>query len=257
MDIKTLRALALLACGAVGANAFAETAPSTLSLDMNFRYELIDLAPDDGVTPSISFYDRAAEIYLVQWSRGAPANEIRKLLDEHGTATTEVEENFSTVTGTATGASIDFNLLHRSAYASAKNWFAFTLSPNTRAVFTADYDTTLWIDPSAAQSASSVQFYGSINNALPGASELQALTIHHGTGSSAGSVSVMADTAAWSANGELSLYATGQVWTMPAPIPEPRQAGMLLAGAMLLGAGSLSGLLPSSSRRRSRPAAAH
>ena len=204
---------------------------------VDFAYELIDLAPGDGVTPSLIFSVQSAagtvnanrDTYL-----GNPWDDSRAL-SGYGAASIIQGPGRADVDLSPDGAAVSA-LASRGAFAaSSRSAYDFTLTPMTHVVFSAlaDLRVAHALDnrPEASHASAGLsgemsgvpgqrtQFSSFVALDMPGHS-LRPLAAHAITGPVAGAGSLMLDT---------NVFAIGV-----SPVPEPSARDMLLAG-MLLG----------------------
>ena len=224
-----------LALGTVACPGLAQASSGSASI-FDFTYELIDLAPDDGIMPALIFTAESAG-GTVHANRntflGNPWDESRALagygadaiIQAPGRATVEMSMDGSAVSA----------LAWRGAFAaSARSAYDFTLTPMTHVVFSAlaDIQVSHAPDnrPEASQASAGLggeisgspgqrtQFSSLVSLESPGHSQ-RALTVHAFSGNVAGAGSLMLDT---------NVFAVGV-----SPIPELPLRDMLFAGTML------------------------
>lgn len=223
--------LAALAAGAAG-NALAQsTADASLG---NLSYRLIDLNPNDGITPSLSLSPNNATGFGGQTDLNGNtiSDQSRNTLgtltydNNYGRGLIEIQDDLVHVltqadSGTATGL--------------ASRVFNFTLSPNTEVIFSAD--------ASVAASSSGARDYGDAEALLFGEidhgqntwtyfnSQIQTLQ-----GSEQTVLSVAANTGAGWTHGTIGLLADGFAFSNAQPVPEPASTGMLGCGLGIVAA---------------------
>ncbi|MBZ2207499.1 PEP-CTERM sorting domain-containing protein [Massilia soli] len=223
-----------LVIGAAAWPGFASASSGSASI-FDFTYELIDLAPDDGITPSLIFTVQSAggtvhanrDTFLGNpWdeSRALAGYGAESIIQAPGRAFVEMDAD-----GAAAGA-----LAWRGAFAaSGRSVHDFTLTPMTHVVFSAIADLLVSHAPNNRPEASQAsaglsgemsaapgqrtQFSSFVSLDSPGHSR-RPLAVHAITGNLAGAGTLMLDANA---------FAVGV-----SPIPEPPLRDMLLAGVL-------------------------
>ena len=196
----------------------------------NFQYQLFDLDPNDGIAPSIRFDllpSPKASLYRdPYWMSLAAQNQNRDYQPvtlSHGrdTVSGRVEPD---------GASLGVSLRDGSAYVDMEQIASYSLSPNTRFVFSADAA----VNSSAAPGAYAYAWSGLSGMIMPTPDSV--ISFEGGAlESGEGMVSVGAASGAVPASGVVFIGAHAHVSSIN-PIPEPGRAALLAAGLMLLAA---------------------
>lgn len=232
--------MALLACVLASATLCAEAADkasASASLS-HFTFEVIDLAPQDGVAPQLLFYNRSvgAQTSLWQTLHGAYQGALRDdYLYADGTSRVQYDDKLATASaqlhfasatalaGVDVGA-IAISLVNEYYWLSPHTQLTVHLTAETDATASADNigrsSIELYSDifVSAANVAEST-YFTLVSNAADGARS-QPVTIEWNTGEQA-------------ATGTFRLRTEARVGPSVTPIPEPQTWLMLLAGALL------------------------
>jgi len=228
MNIQRTLIAAVLAATAATASA-QHTAGSSVG---NLGYQLIDLAPDDGIAPWIGLDSHGAEAYASVYDQ--EGNEIDgKRIDGFGT--TGFDNNYASLHATAQPdlASVLLTLHSGYGYADANRSFRFTLSPHTQVVFSVDAD--LWASPEAP-GASWPTVLAELYGSLPGFNDGERFmsTLRLAGSAQHGTLSVTASSQDDWGNGILSFNAYAVAESHAAPIPEPAAPALLLGGLAML-----------------------
>lgn len=225
----------LLLLGLAG-NAHAN--PSAFVTFYGLNVELFDLNPNDRVVPQMSLelsesFGSVSQHSLPEAS-WPPLREdhifIRggtSLADSNGAATAVMLDAFKEAEAVSTGPG---------SYAAAlSDTFTFTLTPQTRAVFSALTESTVTA-PFYGSAIASVGLDGHLTNVLGQAATFQSFNVWTESGRHQLPVAVETASGDNPLEGEIALL--GNVYATSAlPIPEPGQFGMLLAGlGMVAGA---------------------
>lgn len=233
--MKLKRTLAALALGALACTALPALAQHTAGVTVgHLGYQLIDLAPDDGIAPWIglgSYQTMAyASIYDQEGNR-IDASRIETM------GTTGFDNGYASLHADAgeDSASIRLALYSGYGYAAADRAFRFTLAPHTQVVFSVDAD--MWAHaeaPGVSWPTALAELYGS----LPGFNDdeqfLSNFRLEDGVRQ--GSLSVTAASQGEWVTGRLAFTAYAVAESHAAPVPEPAAYGMMLGGLALLGA---------------------
>jgi hypothetical protein len=202
-----------------------------------FRYHLIDLAPEDGIAPSLTLTSQSVSAVASQYDLdGMPAASANT--NTFGSAGFHNIDGSAHVSVQVTSAGARLATFHGTAYADAGYIQLFTLSPYTEVVFDVDASVAAGAEP-PSQVYTFAQLYSGIFD-TPGASDM--LTIDQGTVYAMLSVSTVSG-ADW-ARGSVGFLATVATNPYVPPIPEPTAAAMLAAGLAVV-AGVLRRRLPS------------
>lgn len=222
MNIKPALAaiLATLTAGSVPPVLAQATASAAVE---HFRYRLIDLAPDDGIAPSLTLTSQSVSAFASQY-------DLEGMPDAYANTNTFGSAGFDNINGSAlvsveaTSAGARLATYLGTAYADAGYIQLFTLSPYTEVVFDVDASVAGGAEP-PSQVYTFAQLYSGIFD-TPGASDM--LTIDQGTAQATLSVSTVSG-ADW-ARGSVGFLATVATNPYVPPIPEPAPAAMLAAG---------------------------
>lgn len=261
MNYITRRGLLLAACLLASHGAFAAGPVSASASLTNFRIELIDLRPDDGLTPWIEFGTRNGALTMELNSYWPFYEQDTMTSTRLTTLDLVLGDNRAWGAADAFGASARSSSLDRAAMSAVYSNLSFSLSPYTQVVFRGDVAASADFNPHVEQSFLDVGFTGYLSDWWSGYQPLAAGYSSDSGGSFDGTLSLNARTQADGAYGYLSMYASTQVWAPVTQVPEPAHGAMLLAGLAVLAwlgrrRGPISGLLPNCAPRRSRPAAA-
>ena len=231
MSMQHILAAALLAggigiAGTAGAQQLAGVAVGQL------RWELVDLTPDDGITPWIGMNSYATQSYASVYDQ--EGNEIDGVrIDRYGT--TGFDNGYASMQANAqpNAANVLLTVHSGYGYVSANRSFRFILSPHTQVNFFADAD--LWATPEKPGISwpnALAELYGSLPGYNDGERFMQSFHLTDGTLHDTLTVSA-ASQGEW-VNGYLALDAYAVAESHVAPVPEPATYGMLLGGLGLL-----------------------
>lgn len=245
MRIALSLAAALLAAASGTVIAATVTVSGSVT---NFRYQLIDLTPNDGVTPSIQFYGhlspKAALYVQPDWTRLYAAN------DNRDDQPVKLSMGGSTVSGQVTFdvVTLDMRIVEGSADAYMENLGFYTLSPNTRVIFSADATIAKSVEPGGF--GDGWAGLAGMIDPVPGEVPISFTggALEAGDGPASGVVSVSGESGPQSANGAMFITVYGRASSaFLSPIPEPSSASMYAAGVALL-----AGLARRRNSRRTR-----
>jgi hypothetical protein len=220
----------------------ADKASASASLS-HFTFEIIDLAPGDGVAPQLLFYNRSvgAQTGLWQTWHGAYQGALRDdYLYADGTSKVQYDDNLATASAqlhfaSATAlAGVDIGAIG----ISQVNEY-YWLSPNTRLTvhWTAETDATASPDNIGR---SSIELYSDIFLSAANIAESSNFTLASNAADGARSqpVTIQWSTGEQAATGTFRLRTEARVGPSVMPIPEPQTWLMLLAGVLFIaGAG--------------------
>lgn len=220
-------------CALIANNARAES--SALVTFSALEVALFDLAPGDGIEPGLALVqlERSGSVFQYRFPDAGwpPLREDRvsglgsaALADANGLATVVLQDDAMEGQAIATGGGAYTTLLTDS--------FSFTLTPYTRAVFSALTGSD--VHAGTLQSALAVVSLAGQIGSLPGEfTSFETTNVSFDSGSATVPIAVETATAEMPLSGDIALrgyaYAAGV-----SPIPEPGPAGMLLAGCMML-----------------------
>jgi len=198
----------------------------------NLRYQLVDLAPDDGIDPWIGLNSYATLAHAQVYDQDG--NEIAGTAIEHFGAT-GFDNAYASLYAQAqdNSASVLLTLHSGWGYTGANRSYRFLLSPNTQVVFSVDAD--LWATPEApgvSWPTAIAELWGSLH----GATDDQGFSssFHLEDGVQHGTLSVMAVSQGDWAEGYLAYDAYAVAESHALPVPEPQTSGMLLGGLTVL-----------------------
>lgn len=228
MNVKSTVAAAILAAVAAGGAAPARAeATANVSLD-NFRYRLVDLAPDDGIAPSISltsYYAYAdGTLYDLEGAVTGTAT-----INSFGSA------GYDTATGSGhfnvqySATSMQLDTLSGTASAQSSHTLLFTLSPHTEVVFDIGATLSAAAGPDSNAAATASLFSGILDTS--GDEDLIAI----GSGTRLAQMSVSTISGADWARGSVSFLAAVAANAYVPPVPEPASGAMLAGGLALIG----------------------
>ncbi|MFC0134102.1 hypothetical protein CR105_11070 [Massilia eurypsychrophila] len=224
-----------VACGlgAIAAPGLAHASSGSASV-RNFSYQLIDLAPADGVTPSLTFTSaiiNGSAYANVNNELGNPWDETL-VITSYGVSAIEKGPGGASARVAPGSATADAIAWRGAFSAGSSSGYAFILSPNTHAVFSAIAETFLMHDhlfnpPDLSEAYAGLfgemttgagqrtQFDSQLFSPTPGSAALR-LAVHAFTGQLPGIGSVRAQ--------------AGATAIGVSPIPEPGAWAMLLSG---------------------------
>lgn len=196
-------------------------------------YRLVDLAPDDGIAPALTWTDTSFLAYSHVYDQ--EGNDIDGVQIEapgasgydNGYASARVDMHDD-------AAHIRFDLASGYGFASANRGFHFTLSPHTQVIFSAGAD--LWASPTPEPHSTLValaEMYGSLHIDADGDwSFNDRAQVDAGSRQATLSVSSTSQDA-W-VDGYLAYSAYAVAESHAAPVPEPASGAMLLSGLGLV-----------------------
>jgi hypothetical protein len=230
MRIERTLAAAILAAFAIPALAQQAAQVTTGAL----RWELVDLAPDDGIAPWIGVNAYATQSYASVYDQEGNEIDAARIGAygstgfDNGYASLHADTREDRATAALT--------LHSGyGYVSANRSFRFTLSPNTEVHFHADAD--MWALPEApgvSWPTALAELYGSLPGYHDGERFMQTFRLEDGVRQ--GTLAVTAATGGDWSSGYLALDAYAVAESHAAPVPEPASAAMLMGGLGVLGA---------------------
>lgn len=198
-------------------------------------YQLIDLAPDDGIAPSLAWTGDAAALAYAHVYDQAGLEIDGVQIETFGTAGFDNAYAAMQVDAQSDTAHIRLDLYSGYGFASSNQGFHFTLSPHTQVVFSSEAD--LWAAPTPAPHdtlTALAELYGSLHlegdadGAFYTQARVDAGTEHH-------TLSVTATSQdAW-VDGYLAMNAYAVAESHALPVPEPQTSGMFLCGLALMG----------------------
>ena len=223
-------ALAILAAAAALPAPAQQMAGASVG---NLRYQLVDLAPDDGIDPWIGLNSYGTLVHAQVYDQ--EGNEIAGTEIDH-TGAAGFDNDYASLYASAQDGTANALLTLHSGwgYTGANRSFRFLLSPNTQAVFSVDAD--LWAVPEApgvSWPTALAELWGSLH----GVNDDQGFSnsFHLEDGVQHGTLSVMASSQGGWAEGYLAFDAYAVAESHALPVPEPQTSAMLLAGIGLVG----------------------
>lgn len=198
-------------------------------------YRLLDLAPDDGIAPLLTWTADSVLAYASVYDRQTQlidGVQIEALgssgfTNDYASARVDAQDD---------SAHIRFELASGYGYASSNRALHFTLSPHTQVVF--DLDADLWAsaDPAAGSLPTAIaELYGSLHGIGDGDWTFSTRALTNG-GSQHGLLSVSAVSQdAW-VDGNLAYSAYAVAESQALPVPEPAPAALLAGGLTTLAA---------------------
>jgi hypothetical protein len=227
--ISTILA-ALLAGAAVPALA-QQAADVTVS---HLGYQLIDLAPDDGIAPSLAWTSEATLAYTHVYDQegieidGVQIESLGSAGFANGYAAMQVDAQ-------SDAAHINLDLISGYGFADANRSFRFMLSPHTQVIFSIDADLSADATPAQHDTLSALaELYGSLHDV--GADDLAFYTrAQVDQGSQHGILSVSAASQNTWVDGIVAMNAYAVAESHALPVPEPQTSLMLLCGIAMLG----------------------
>lgn len=242
-----LLAAGALALGAAPA-AMAQVSGSASITD--FTYRLTDLAPDDGIAPSMTLRLIDANEYVAAYGNnrreGPPLG-----VDTHmglGAAAAETVYGSARATVKTDLLRIALEGTYGSYFSGVNESWLLTLSPHTQVTFTASTDALLFEGLAPSDANANFEMRGSVKSDDtndPASASVFHVFRYAQYGSTAGQLSASLFSEDHAVNGEIELYMMADARAL-APIPEPPGWAMLVGGAALLAL-----------RRRIRPRDAH
>jgi hypothetical protein len=233
--------MALLACVLASTTLCAQgagTASASASLS-HFTFEIIDLAPQDGVAPQLLFYNRSvgAQSGLWQTWHGAYQGTLRDdYLYTDGTSRVQYDDNLATasaqlhVAGATALAGVDVGAIAISQV-SEYYW----LSPHTQLTVHWTAETNATASPDNI-GRSSIELYSDIFVSAANIAESTNFTLSSNAADGIRSqpVTIQWSTGGQAATGTFRLRTEARVGPSITPIPETSTWAMLLAGALLI-----------------------
>ncbi|WP_296946014.1 PEP-CTERM sorting domain-containing protein [uncultured Massilia sp.] len=235
MSIKRILAAALLPAALSAPFAAPALAQQAAGVTVGqLRWELVDLAPDDGIAPWIGVNAYATQSYASVYDQ--EGNEIDGVrIDAYGA--TGFDNAYASLHADtrADTASAQLALYSGYGYVSANRSFRFTLAPNTQVRFLAD--AAMWASPEApgvSWPTALAELYGSLPGYNDGERFMQTFRLEDGAHE--GTLAVTAASQGEWVSGYLALDAYAVAESHAAPVPEPAMAAMLMGGLGVLGA---------------------
>lgn len=224
-----------LAIGGAALPAAAHASSGSASI-FDFSYELFDLAPADGVAPSLVFTSETIN-GTVNANRvtflGNPWDESRTL-SAFGSETIVKEPGSAALEITPESATVGARAWRGAFAASGNSAYGFTLTPMTRVVFSAIAEVLVAHDPNNRPDASeaSAGLTGEIANFPGQRSQFSSYVSLSAPGETVRSLAVHAFSGDLAASGTITVFANAFAVGV-SPIPEPAPWSMLLPGLAL------------------------
>jgi hypothetical protein len=247
-------ALAAIGIAAAAANALPASAQSTASASVgDLSIQLIDLAPDDGIAPSLTFTGVTSTFAnAIVYSDPDFTNVA---VEDLSTGADNSPANASNASGTAAAFASTLtvtaatNMFSNSGWTLAQGTMDFILSPNTRAIFTVTASVSAlpdFTEGGLGSAFGSALLYGEIaNNTSSGVTSFSSNVISSFLGEQR-TLSAVIDSQDLETPGWVGMQATAESLSLASPVPEPATAGMLAAGL---------GVLSGAAHRRKRKSA--
>jgi len=200
-------------------------------------YRLVDLAPDDGIAPLLTWTADSVLAYASVYDRQTQLIDGVQI-ETLGSSGFTNDYASARVDAQADAAHIRFELASGYGYASSNRALHFTLSPHTQVVF--DLDADLWAsaDPAAGSLPTAIaELYGSLHGIGDGDGDWTFNTrAQTNGGSQHGTLSVAAVSQDTWVDGRLAYSAYAVAESQALPVPEPAPAALLTGGLGLLAA---------------------
>jgi hypothetical protein len=251
--MRLQQALAAIGLAAAAATALPASAQSTASASLgNLSIQLIDLAPGDGINPSLTFTGNtsafaSATIYLDPAFTNVAVDDTLFGIDNlavHASNASGDADAFASAFSVSAGTIMFSN----SGFSLAQGTSDFILSPNTRAIFTVTANVSALPDfgeGGLGSAFASALLYGQVaNDSSDGVTSFSS-NLSSGLFSEQRSLSAVIDSREVEAIGWLGLQVSAESLSLASPVPEPATAGMLAAGL---------GVLSAAAKRRKRRA---
>lgn len=232
MNLRRTLAAAVIAAFCTAPALAQQAADVTVN---HLGYQLIDLAPDDGIAPSLAWTGDAAPLAYahIYDQDGLEIDGVQ--IDTFGTAGFDNAYAAMQVDAQSDAAHIRLDLYSGYGFASSNQGFHFTLSPHTQVVFSSEAD--LWAAPTPAPHdnlTALAELYGSLHlegdqdGAFSTQARVDAGSEHHTLSVTAASQDAWVD-------GYLAMNAYAVAESHALPVPEPQTSAMLLCGIGLMG----------------------
>lgn len=223
------------ALGVATASAHADTAVQATATIGNFSYQLIDLAPEDGIDPWIALSPDQYYGYALLYGTSdlTPVTTSLNRFDA-GTISAVSPGATAASSGLAHEGVVSLNLSANSASVYTQDRLDFVLSPNTLAVFYANADINGTFDPNAFAMSSDARLYSEVVVAPgTGVQRNTSVLANYDPIDMQAPLTIAVRSDANGLEGDIRLTASITAEAL-SPVPEPAEAAMLLAGLALL-----------------------
>jgi hypothetical protein len=247
-------ALAAIGIAAAAVAALPASAQSTASASVgNLNIQLIDLAPGDGIAPSLSFTGAttafANAIIYADTTFTDVAQQDIELGDDNIPASASNASGTANAFASTLSVTAATNMLSNSGWTLAQGTMDFILTPNTRAIFTVTASVSAlpdFTEGGLGSAFASALLYGEIvNSTSNGVTNFSSNVISSLFGEQR-TLSAVIDSQGVETTGWVGIQAMAESMSLASPVPEPATVGMLAAGL---------GILSGAARRRKRKAA--
>jgi len=213
----------------------------------NLSYQLIDLAPDDGIDPSITFTG-ATSSFAASFLFSDPFfTNVSATSTASGTDTSDAflstSDGIAIAVGSPFAVSASTTMFSNSGATLAQSTMDFILSPNTRVIFTVTASVNAlhdFTEGGLGTALASGVLYGQISNSSSAGITDFSSSVFSTLFAEDRTLSAVVDSQGLEATGWLGMQAAAQSSSFAAPVPEPASLGMLAAGlGMLTGLGRL------------------
>jgi len=230
MNLKQI-ALAALLSAAAASPALAQQAAAVHIGQL--RWELVDLAPDDGIAPWIGVNAYGTQSYASVYDQEGIEIDGVKIAQYGATGFDNGHASLHADTQ-EDAASALLTLYSGYGYVSANRSFRFTLAPNTQVNFYADADLRATPEaPGVSWPTALAELYGSLPGFNDGERFMQTFRLEDGVYQ--GTLAVTAASQGEWTSGYLALDAYAVAESHAAPVPEPASVAMLAGGLGVVG----------------------
>jgi hypothetical protein len=237
-------ALAAIGIAAAAVAALPASAQSTASATVgNLSIQLIDLAPGDGIAPSLTFTGATstfadAILYADTSFTTVAAEDIASGADNSAAHVSNASGSADAFASTLSVTAAT-NMLSNSGFTLAQGTMDFILTPNTRAIFTVTAGVSAlpdFTEGGLGSAFGSALLYGEIaNDTSSGVTSFSSNLVSSLFGE-ARTLSAVIDTQGVEAPGWIGMQAIAESVSLASPVPEPASAGMFAAGLGILSA---------------------
>lgn len=210
----------LAMCGMASGQARAEATANAALAD--FHYRLVDLAPDDGIAPSLTLTSYYAYAFGTLYNEDTITGYAG--INTFGTANYDTTDGFGHFNVQYDSTSLALDTRIGTVSAQSAHTLFFTLSPHTEVIFGVDASLSAAAGPDEFAGASGDLFSAIFGT--PGSEDM--VSIDTGSRHAALSVSTVSD--ADVAQGTVTFLAGTTANVYVPPVPEPAPAAMLAGG---------------------------